>query len=416
MLAVYKEEMKRNLTEMLENGIFNDRQIIVFGSNEPAEKMADFLMNKNITPVYFIDNNTQKQGTQYRAIPIIKPETLHDTDIQNPVFLIASKYYPEMCQQLLALGYGEDIYQIIQMQGTASYSLDEESFQKKEEEIRKGKDLAAAITEKYPKIQKIFICPFPALGDVYLVGRYLEAYCKKQHIVNYAITVVGGASRKVAELFELSNIVVLSQQESDALMSYSIFSEMCEVLHQRFPYPCMLGKMGNYKQLNFNDIYQYGIFGLDSSCEIKLPKRSETMDTIETLFQSENLRKGKTVILSPYANSLSNLPVEYWEQLAADYRERGYTICTNSSGEMEPPIQGTKGIFFPLADMIDAVEYAGTFVGLRSGLCDIVATARAKKIIIYPERIYQSGTAFDYFSLNKMGLCQDAEEIVYGKE
>ena len=38
--------------------------------------------------------------------------------------------------------------------------------------------------------------------------------------------------------------------------------------------------------------------------------------------------------------------------------------------------------------MRSVVERAGTFVGIRSGLCDIIRDAKAKKIAIYPDYNY----------------------------
>ena len=38
--------------------------------------------------------------------------------------------------------------------------------------------------------------------------------------------------------------------------------------------------------------------------------------------------------------------------------------------------------------MKSAVEQAGLFIGIRSGLCDVVRTAKCKKIALYPDYNY----------------------------
>ncbi len=38
--------------------------------------------------------------------------------------------------------------------------------------------------------------------------------------------------------------------------------------------------------------------------------------------------------------------------------------------------------------MKSTVEYAGTFIGIRSGLCDVIRTANCKKIALYPDYQY----------------------------
>ena len=39
----YQAQMQKKLTQMLEEGLFQNRCITVFGSNEPAEQMIAFL-------------------------------------------------------------------------------------------------------------------------------------------------------------------------------------------------------------------------------------------------------------------------------------------------------------------------------------------------------------------------------------
>ena len=54
-------------------------------------------------------------------------------------------------------------------------------------------------------------------------------------------------------------------------------------------------------------------------------------------------------------------------------------------------------------------------IGLRSGLCDVIASAKAKKIILYPDRFYGPDSFLNFFSLNRMELCDDAEELLCDK-
>ena len=56
---------------------------------------------------------------------------------------------------------------------------------------------------------------------------------------------------------------------------------------------------------------------------------------------------------------------------------------------------------FRYRSCLDAVEHAGTFIGLRSGLCDVVHTARARKVHVFPDAHY-STTPYkvaDFFAL-----------------
>lgn len=94
-------------------------------------------------------------------------------------------------------------------------------------------------------------------------------------------------------------------------------------------------------------------------------------------------------------------------------KEQGYKVCTNSGGDSEPAIEGTIPLFFDIRYALETVEAAGYVVGLRSGLCDVISTAKAKKIIIYPDRFYGPDSFINFFSLNRMNLCDDAVELVW---
>ena len=56
----YQAQMQKKLTQMLEEGLFQNRCITVFGSNEPAEQMIAFLKKANIQVEFLLDNNKKK--------------------------------------------------------------------------------------------------------------------------------------------------------------------------------------------------------------------------------------------------------------------------------------------------------------------------------------------------------------------
>jgi hypothetical protein len=77
-----------------------------------------------------------------------------------------------------------------------------------------------------------------------------------------------------------------------------------------------------------------------------------------------------------------------------------YKIYTNTSGD-ETPIRGTEPLCAPLAQMTAAAEHAGTFVGLRSGLCDVLFSANCRKVVVFPDCHYSTTPhkVADFFAL-----------------
>ncbi len=415
MIAYQLKEMQNNLDKMYLNNMFFGRKIIVFGSNEPAECITHYLEKKQIQVSAYVDNNKKKQGTQIKSIPVFAPEECLCPFQSECLILIASKYYEEMRRQLAGMGYVENkqVFQLVHMNQNSSFSLADDVFMERKSYIQQGLELLAGITEKWGQ-HKIFICPYPALGDVYLAGGYIKAYCKKHKIQSFVMVVTSKACGKVLKLFEIENICVKTVKETECLVQTCIFLglEKCNVkiLHQRFPYTSRIGACGNYKGIDFNTLFASGIFGLKKT-DFQKPQKKSDVEMVKQLFEQYHLKKGKTVVLAPYANTVAALPEKFWSDIVKKYQSMDYTIVTNSSGEQEPAVSGTKALFVPIELIITFVEYAGTFIGLRSGLCDLIESAEAKKVIYYPRRVYQCGAMIDFYGLKAMGFDGNLEEI-----
>lgn len=97
--------------------------------------------------------------------------------------------------------------------------------------------------------------------------------------------------------------------------------------------------------------------------------------------------QGKSVIISPYAKSVTNIPQSYWKQIIRYYRDKNYPVFTNVV-KGEEPLPETIALEVRLDRMQSAAEQAGTFIGLRSGLCDVLKEASCRKIALYPDCYY----------------------------
>lgn len=87
--------------------------------------------------------------------------------------------------------------------------------------------------------------------------------------------------------------------------------------------------------------------------------------------------------------------------MVAYYADKGYQCFTNVAGE-EKPLAGTVAISPGISEIESVVEHAGTFVGIRSGLCDVIRSANARKIALYPDYNYSDTRwkAIDIYALN----------------
>lgn len=172
-----------------------------------------------------------------------------------------------------------------------------------------------------------------------------------------------------------------------------------------------------YKGLGFTPLFRTFVFNLPDTAKPEHPKLNDANEELTQLFKDKQLQKGNTVVLSPYSNTLADLPKEFWEELAGKLKQADFVVCTNSNGKTEKAVKGTVSVFVPLNIAPQFIEQAGYFIGIRSGFCDIISGANAKKIILYDaqDRFFTS-SAYEYFSLKNMQLSEDATEILFKRE
>lgn len=284
----------------------------------------------------------------------------------------------------------------------------------------RGYILYNKLNGKFGKNHTLFLCPHKATGDVYIFGLYFPEYIKQNKINEYIFCVVGKGDAKVAKMYNIVNVVPITQREMDDLVRFSLFVGRkltnIKILHYRAisMHMGIVDNMRNYKSLNFNDMLLYIVFKLDQKTIKERPLFGADDDYVNKFFEERNLKKHNTIILSPYSNSIPCISSDFWGMLAERLTLEGYNVCTNSIGSNEPVIPGTTAIFFSYEQSKEFLEYAGYFVGIRSGLCDIISSFKCKKIIINQPGIkFGVGNSMEYFSLRDMGLDEEAVELEY---
>lgn len=382
MEAQYYREMSENCEEMIQSGVLEQKKIFLFGHCNATEELADFLEERGYAAAGILDNNTRKHGGQYRGIPIVPPDRILPERAEETVVCIVTRFYEAMCAQLRGLGFGGPIRKLVDYNTYAEYSLSEETRERKRRRVEQGKEIVEELERKYPRHFRIF-CPFSALGDVYFCMSYLPMFLKKHGRDKYMVCVSGQACAKVVRLFDHCPVEVMRQKELDAAVQAELYmqDEHAFIAHQDRPYAVNLSRALYGKKISLEEMYRSGVFGLSWETKPAVPQNWETYAGLDAICEN------RAVILSPYAKSVTVLPVRIWEEIVSDYSRRGYQVFTNVAGE-ERPLPGTQPISPAICEMRSVVERAGTFIGLRSGICDVVRTASCRKIALYPEYNY----------------------------
>lgn len=380
--ANYYKEMAENCEEMEQRGLLENKRIFLFGHCNATEELAELLNQKGHSIAAILDNSREKHGKVYHNIPVVPPDSILPEDGEKAVVCIAARFYEAMQAQLRRLGFTGEIRKMVDYNTYAEYSLSDETIERKWKRVEYGKSAVRELERKYPGYFRIF-CPFSALGDLYFCMSYLPYFLRKRGRKDYIMCVAGSACAKVAELFDDCPVEVMGQKELDAMIQAELYMQDREafIAHQDRPYVVNLSGALYRKKIPLEKIYCCGVFGLPQDTEPVVPARWNDYADLAAI------EKDRAVILSPYAKSVTALPAKIWEDIILDYRKRGFQIFTNVAGD-ETPLPGTIAISPGISELKSVVERAGTFIGLRSGICDVLRTADCRKIALYPDYNY----------------------------
>ena len=411
-----KMRVCKYINRLVKNGRLVNKRIVLFGASGFSKDILTSLQEYGYNAHAIVDNDSRKTGSRCLGMTVQKPEeVLVPFDDNTMVLFYSPSFWREIMQQVNQMGYkfGRHICVINSKNDDSLISLALMTAYK----IR-GLFWYRKITKGHSLNCTIFIAPYTGTGDIYLAGLFLNEYLKRNNITDYVFTVVSGACRKVADMFDIQNVVVLPHQVSDDIILFerSTGKKLNIVILNDGWLNDPLQWLRGYKGLNFEKMFRYFVFGFGDEVHHELPIRKDYSKEIDVLFEKYRLVKGKTVILSPYSNTLFDLPGDVLETIVAHCKEQGLTVCTNCAGE-EKPVDGTTAVFFPLNQAITFMDEAGYFIGIRSGLCDIISSSACRKIVLYEkDSLFYKSSQYEYFSLAKMGLCDDAVEIEYSDD
>jgi hypothetical protein len=388
-------DVESAIDQLERSGRLRDVELYAFGHTSATEEMRRRLGRYGIALTGILDNNRAKQGGSLHGVPVIPPNAVADIGVPS-VVLIASRFHGQMRRQLVDLGYAGEIIRV----GTLSIGADTASGGDRGLGARQLGELRIAHPDRH-----LVVCPFGALGDVYWALAYLPAFAAARRLPPAVVVVVGEGCRVLARLFGHEDVHSLTQDEMDDLVAAAMAGggQDVTIAHHDRPY----GDGAPVRALDerfvaFTDLYRDLVYRLPPQVRPQAPRRDLPAQA-DPSWASE-IPRGRGVLMAPYAKSVVPVPWSFWEDTAERHASQGDVVATVVHGD-EDPVPGTLALEIPIPEMLDAVEHAGTFIGLRSGLCDVVHTARARKLHVFPNAYY-STTPYkvaDFFALPGWG-------------
>lgn len=395
MDRLHHEEMISSLDRLIEEHAIQNKTIYLFGHCNATEELVDLLLERGFIIAAILDNNANKHENTYRGITIKAPQEILKEKDDDVIVCIVARAYAAMAAQLERLGYRGAIRKLVDYNSYADYSLSEETLSRMTLRRQRGNILLSELDKEYPDHFRL-LCPFSALGDIYIMMSYLPHYMKKRGIEKCVVGVVGNACAQVVRLFGTYPVEIFSQKSMDEIIQAALYEQNKHVFipHQDRPYVVKLSRALYIKKITLEQMYCCGVFGLPKDTRPCIPVN------FTDYADSETIVGGRAVILSPYAKSVTELSISVWDQIVEYYTAKGYQCFTNVAGE-EKPLAGTIAISPRIAEMKSVVERAGTYVGIRSGLCDVIRNVNARKIALYPDYNYSDTEwkAIDIYAL-----------------
>jgi len=253
-----------------------------------------------------------------------------------------------------------------------------------------------------------------ATGDTYLQLLLLEEYVKQKNIKKFILAGDARGIEGLCKIFSISEYELFSIYIAECIEKTYVFLDGKNINMRMFflwsngfkHNPCRVRMTEKY---NFMDSYINFTLGLKEPVCFRKPHFTEVHEDDYWRWQKQGIVKGRTIIVAPDANSVTGFPVWFWNSIIMDLHKAGYNVFVNCNYFN---FYRTENIFFSYKDSVPLLEYAGYFVAIRSGLCDIISTAKCKKIIIYPKQqkeidYSEHRTEKEFSGLEVMGLVKD---------
>lgn len=388
-LELYTKYKIESLVEQQE--IYIGETIYLYG----LSKLTEEIIRQFGKDFHFIiaDMNSSKVGIRHDGIEVVNArEALYYNRVKEKI-LVTVLDYKKVCQELVNAGY-DFPYQVkpIRYKKDDLDLTEEVVFKEIERQLRLWKYAYEEIRSHYES-EYLFINPHVS-GDVYLSCLYLRDYIRVNNISDYVYVVSNKSAQKVAELFGITAIIWNKERLFD-IVSWGRYRGFKETRIKKM-HPAIGRQRGLwhfFMDIDYNTLMQKWIFNAPeriTSYDIK-------QEDADYLFEKYKLKKGRTVLISPYSHSVAQMDLKMFNDMVDGLIDKGYSVCTNIVGE-EKALPRTVGLCLSYINCVDFLNKAGCFIGARSGFCDVISTTTAKMVVLYRR------DTFKHFSIKEMGL------------
>lgn len=266
------------------------------------------------------------------------------------------------------------------------------------------------LENNYKKDQWYFVLAY-GIGDTYIISALIDEFSKLNGDVILLFTKEN--QKFISRLFNpVIKTKLISPPPYHLLNEFGVFKKGIPInLNPNTVLQSKLLNLIGYKEINLVELYKL-ILGIRFDYKLPLPKLAFLDSKIITdFFKQHGLKRYKTVLLCPNANSISSISFTFWLNIAKILENMNYTVAflNVKNNTLNYP-----NVNFELKYSLSICNEANYVISLRSGFCDLISTSTAKKVILYPDIDWHGGKLIDGTSLIKMDLSKsyNTKEIV----
>lgn len=229
------------------------------------------------------------------------------------------------------------------------------------------------------------------IGDILITGGLCHALLKKKHKQSCVLFLFDRFANCNLNFVDVAEIRDISSEHMNMLRRYCVMSGEYEGDNYIYAY---WHKVKNENEqfrvivdssLCFLDRMKKNIFDLPLDTELLPPIiPSLRNEQKQRLHETYTLDKKRTVIFAPYVNATKNLDETIWIRLVEELKQKSndYVFYTNVAAPKEKVIFGTEPIVTTFPELLYIAEKVNCFIGLRSGLFDLLILTNARLLYI----------------------------------
>ena len=199
-----------------------------------------------------------------------------------------------------------------------------------------------------------YILAYEGIGDWCFTLAYLRNYQERNHVKIVTI-LTANPTQEVFDYFTglYDDIKAISASDRDSLIEF-FKSDLWYIYRQKYKKIMPLFPMTFVRSdlliknsyVSFLDIFR-GMLRIEKESKPYIPDAIPAEDLIERLKANSIIVQGKTVMLNPYAQSCTGIPMELYGKIATRLQDSGFTVITSVCGG-QVAVNGTVGIDFRL--------------------------------------------------------------------